>query len=353
MVTPEKVLFQKGYGHADLESKRPFSPNTLLNIGSISKTVIGVALVQLVEEGKLSWDTDINTILPFPVRNPRFPDAPITVKHLATHSSGIEDTKAYGNGCYVLVEPMPKDLTAIPKSDRKELKAIRNNKMRPTADFLQDYLVPGRDHFKKKNFNAYSPGSRYAYTNIGAALAALVVEKVNGQEYRSYTTEQIFKPLGMTSTGRRFEDIDMDKHTTSYYRNGVPVPKYTLITYADGGVLSSCEDLATYLQQMMRAHFKTSYFLSPNASKTLLEVQFEDEEEGERSGTFWEINSKDKIGHNGGNPGIFTYIQFDPKTKVGLVFVTNTSAYQDPVAINGFKKIWLTMLNHSQKASIH
>ena len=142
MVNADQVLFQQGLGHADIATNRPFEPTTILNIGSISKTFIGVALMQLADEGKLNLDSDINKYLPFPVRNPRFPDTPITIRHLATHTSGIADTKNYGDKCYVLVDPMPADLKAIPKEDRKELKSIRNNQLRPVEDLLKDYLLP-------------------------------------------------------------------------------------------------------------------------------------------------------------------------------------------------------------------
>ena len=94
IVVDGKLIWAKGYGAADREASKPFTADTVMNIGSISKTFTGVALMRAVEEGKLSLDDDVSMHLPFPVRNPRFPDDPITLRQLATHTSGIVDRDA-------------------------------------------------------------------------------------------------------------------------------------------------------------------------------------------------------------------------------------------------------------------
>ena len=86
IVTSGGVLFQKGYGYADIETKIPYTKETLQNIGSISKTFIGISLMQLVEENRIRLEDDINRYLPFKVVNPHFPTEPILIRHLArTH----------------------------------------------------------------------------------------------------------------------------------------------------------------------------------------------------------------------------------------------------------------------------
>ena len=86
IVNSEGVLYQKGFGHSDIETSKPFTVHSLQNIGSISKTLTGISLMQLQEQGKLSLDTPINDILPFKIVNPHCPDIPITIKHLASHT---------------------------------------------------------------------------------------------------------------------------------------------------------------------------------------------------------------------------------------------------------------------------
>ena len=100
IILNNKVVWTKGYGFADKANATPFTTNTIMNIGSISKTVTGVALMRAVQDGKLSLDEDINVNLPFKVINPFFPKEKITLRHLATHTSGITDRWSVYEGTY-------------------------------------------------------------------------------------------------------------------------------------------------------------------------------------------------------------------------------------------------------------
>ena len=91
VIVDRQVVWMKGYGFADRARARPFTPNTIMNVGSIAKPFVGVAMMRAVHEGKLSLDEDINTYLPFRVVNPHHPNERITLRHLATHSSSITD----------------------------------------------------------------------------------------------------------------------------------------------------------------------------------------------------------------------------------------------------------------------
>jgi CubicO group peptidase (beta-lactamase class C family) len=91
IIVDKKVAWMKGYGFADRERAVPYTPDMVMNIGSISKTFTGVALMSAVEDGKFSLDEDINSYLPFKVVNPHYSDEKITLRRLATHTSGITD----------------------------------------------------------------------------------------------------------------------------------------------------------------------------------------------------------------------------------------------------------------------
>lgn len=91
IIIDKKLAWTKGYGFADRENKIPFSPTTIMNIASISKTFTGFCIMKAVEEGKVDLDEDINHYLPFKIINPNFPDEKITLRHLATHTSGLAD----------------------------------------------------------------------------------------------------------------------------------------------------------------------------------------------------------------------------------------------------------------------
>jgi len=82
--TKDSILYQKGFGYSDIKNKKPYTVNSVQIIASITKTFIGVALMKAVEDGKIGLDDDINDILPYRVSNPKFPNTPITIRHLAS-----------------------------------------------------------------------------------------------------------------------------------------------------------------------------------------------------------------------------------------------------------------------------
>ena len=115
---------------------RPFTPNTIMNVGSIAKPFTGVAMMRAVQEGKLSLDEDINTYLPFRVVNPHRPDEMITLRHLATHTSGITDRWEVYAGAYHYGGDSPE----------------------PLGRFLEQYFAPNGRHYSRDNFLDASPG---------------------------------------------------------------------------------------------------------------------------------------------------------------------------------------------------
>ena len=345
IVNPEGIVYEDGFGYANLEKKTKFTPQTIENIGSVSKTLIGVSIMQLVDAGKLTLETKINDILPFKVVHPRFPHQEITVWQLATHTAGIVDGDQYNQQCYVLLE----DFVAggQRKDEKQYFRRIKKNVERPMRDFLADYLVPKGKHYKKKNFNKYAPGTHYAYTNIGATLAALVVEIVAQEPYSDYTKKHILEPLKMHNSGWKLSEIDKGKEAMLYFKDHLPMPKYTLITYPDGGLLSNCHDMSLYLQKMMNCHAGLNSFLQPSSVSEMMKTQFKAERE--QSGIFWDVARNGRIGHTGGDPGIFTIMQFDPETKTGYVFLTNIAGFDDQEMLIDFRKIWKAMAKYGAK----
>ena len=162
IVRDNQVAFEKGYGYADFEARQPVDPkHTLFRVASNSKMFIWTAVMQLVEEGKLDLHTDVNRYLKGVQIPATFPE-PVTLEHLMTHTAGFED-KIIG------------------------LFARTPDRMRPLADLMKNDM-PRR---------IFPPGKVTAYSNYGAALAALVVEQVAGVPYEEYLKTRILDPLGM------------------------------------------------------------------------------------------------------------------------------------------------------------
>ncbi|MHB1327264.1 MAG: serine hydrolase domain-containing protein, partial [Gemmatimonadales bacterium] len=194
IVKSGQVAWSRGYGWADIGAGRRMDPaRTIQNIGSISKTVTGTAVMQLVERNQLDLDEDVARYLPFSVRHPAYPNIPITCRLLLTHRSGIIDGEAYGAG-YACADPS----TAL-------------------GDWLRDYLTPTGRHFKTEdNFGTWEPGTTWRYCNVAFGLLGHIVEQVSGEPFRDYTKKHIFAPLGLRNAGWHWADIDPASHATGY-----------------------------------------------------------------------------------------------------------------------------------------
>lgn len=167
VVKDGQVLFARGYGFSDVEKRTPVDPaTTLFRIGSTSKLFTWTALMQLVEQGKVDLDKDVNTYLDFKIGN-KF-GKPITLRQIMTHSAGFEESLKY-----ILVP------------DAKNL---------PKLGDLMKNDIPGV---------VYPPGDIIAYSNYSTALAGYVVERVSGIPFDDYIEKNIYAPLGMTRASFR------------------------------------------------------------------------------------------------------------------------------------------------------
>ncbi len=338
MVHKDSVLYQKGFGYADLSSKKPFKTTTVQNIGSTSKTFIGVALMKLVDQGKIDLDDAINTYLPFRVFNPSFPNEPITIRHLATHTSGIRDTPSvYDLKSYYIdtnFQKTPISKKGLSFEEKIFLSKTVKNRPQSLSDYLQSVLEENGALFSKRNFYRSAPGAAYEYTNIGAALAAYIVEVVSEKPYAEFTRDEILIPLKMTATGWFYKDVEMEDFATRYTgKNHIAVPFYELTTYPDGGLKSSVADMALYLQEMIRGFYGEGSLLSKESYSVLFKNQLQVPSK-ERSGIFWDVfgsEGEGDIGHAGSDPGIETFMYFKPETKIGKILFVNTGHYKEDI----------------------
>ena len=163
MVVDNKLFFAKGYGYADVEAKKPVDPDaTMFRIGSVSKLFTWTAVMQLVEQGKLDLDADINQYLTefkIPTTYPQ----PITLKNLLTHTPGFED-QVIG-----LFAHDPDEISPLGQLLARDLPA----RVRP-------------------------PGELASYSNHGTALAGYIVPEVSGVPWEDYIEQNLLKPLGWT-----------------------------------------------------------------------------------------------------------------------------------------------------------
>jgi CubicO group peptidase (beta-lactamase class C family) len=237
VVKDGKILTSRGYGHADIASKRPVDPaTTMYRPGSVSKLVTWTAVMQLVEQGKVDLDQDVNTYLDYklPPREGR----PVTLRNLMTHTAGFEEC------IRGLIIPDQVDFQTIGASLKR--------------------WVPDR---------VYAPGKVPAYSNYGASLAGYIVERVSGMPFDAYVDAHIFQPLGMkhsTFTQPLPERFKADIATT--YETASAPPKYfELISMAPAGSLSaSAEDMGRFMiAHLNEGRYNDAQILQPATARMM------------------------------------------------------------------------------------
>jgi CubicO group peptidase (beta-lactamase class C family) len=340
----EGVLFTAGYGWADIEQSWPMTPQTVMNIASISKTVTATAVLQLAERRLIDLDTDVNEYLPFSVRHPEFPDTPITARQLLTHTAGIEDWDAY-DASYACGDP-----------------AVS------LADWIRGYFEPGGQYFAPENFLSTGPGEGYSYSNLGFGLLGYLVEVVSGEPFADFIRANIFEPLSMDETGWYLADIEPARHATPYAwiepgdtldnplfaeRNGefiedggfVAFCPYSFFNIPDGLVRTSVEQLTRFGAAWLGGgEFSGARVLDSATVAETLSPQVEAALVGTdrfAQGLAWRQRLDLEFGvvwsHSGGDPGVRTILLFSPEEGRGVAVFANRAARVGPIV----ERLWL------------
>jgi CubicO group peptidase (beta-lactamase class C family) len=321
----------KGYGLADPETGRTVTPETMFTIASTSKTMTATALMTLYEKGKFGLDDDINQYLPFEVRNPNFPNVPITFRMLLSHTSSIHDSNVYIE--YYTLQQKP----VLPDS--------------PIAlgDYLKDYLsTAGKLYTAQDSFTKDAPGTKYEYSNTGFGLVGYLTERISGMPYSEYCTQAIFEPLGMEHTAWHFKDVDTDLMAVPYgYNNLLRQLKrygfYGYPTYPDGALKTSVNDFARFLSVFINEGktFEGDVFLQTETVTEMLAFQsYPGIPLNESVGLAWHWDGSD-YNHNGNDPGITSFVYFNPDTDEGIIYFSNGG---DMLNVPGFVREVLFMI---------
>ena len=204
----DKVIFEKSYGSANLEWKIPNDADTKFKIGSVTKTFTDMLAFQQIEKGKLRLDGRISDYLP---DYPKSQGEQITIHQLMTHTSGLPDYEEF------------------------------------IADYSQYYAHEKILALFDSLPLEFTPGTKFKYTNSGAFLLGVILEKITGKTYEQLLNENILHPLGLKNTGYDHNTLVLEKRAAGYMVFG-PQPlqdQYTdfSIPFAVYGMYSTCEDL--------------------------------------------------------------------------------------------------------------
>jgi CubicO group peptidase (beta-lactamase class C family) len=223
-----EVVYARGFGFRDVERGLAATPRTVYGIGSVTKSFTAIAVLKLVEEGKLSLDDEVSKYVPLRLEAR---GRPIRIHHLLTHSSGIP-ALAYAEA--FIRSQLGLDGTWLPVAKAEDV-----------ISFMSDYA--GWVHAE--------PGTRYFYLNEGYVLLGYVVSKVSGTRYEDFVRKYILRPLGMSRTYFEEAEVSADQDVATPYivdREGRYVrSRFPYGITADGGLLSNCEDMARYVSMLI------------------------------------------------------------------------------------------------------
>ncbi len=342
LINKDDVLFEKGYGVANVELQIPFTKETVMPIASITKTLAGVSLMKAVELGKLSLDDPINQHLDFDVKNPHHPKKDILVRHIATHTSTLKYTEWYEHS-YVMAEKSP-DYSVqykgkLKKEWKKKIDRYNANVSMSMGQFVKSIYTTDGKWYASDNFLDQAPGTTFAYCNENAALAALVIENATGIAYKDFVKQHIIDPLQMKKSSWDLANYSVEEKG-KLYEDENPIPDYNLITYPDGGFVTSLSEFTTYFHSILKGHYGESNILTAESYTTMTNPQFSEEDQS--TGIFWEIGDG-MMGHSGGDPGVNTFAFFDEQSSYGYILFFK----------NGFSRAMINTIIEVKKATAH
>src|SRR5262245_41806191 len=288
VVKRDALVFAKGYGFSDIAAKRPFSADaTLVRPGSISKLFTAIAVMQLVDAGRLDLDRDVNGYIDFSVPVPQA-GVPITLRRLLTHRAGFEE----------------------------HLKGLfsTNREPEPLGRWLARNL-PQR---------LFPKGDVEAYSNYGVALAGYIVERASGEPFASYVQRHILDPLDMRrSTFQQPLPDALAPLMAKGYRaaNSPPLPFFETIAMAPSGALSATgADMGRFMRALLGGGALDGVRILPEASLEAMMAPSNPTPAGYLGLAFFgtKVAGQDAIGHDGATMTFFSSLTLFPKHGVGI-----------------------------------
>jgi CubicO group peptidase (beta-lactamase class C family) len=288
LVTEHQLRWAKGFGYADLENSVRATEHTVYRLASISKTITAVAVLQLVERGKLDLDAPIQRYCP------AFPEKPwpITARHLLGHTSGIRHYKR------------PEEITSTRHYTR-------------IVDALEIFKDDPLEH---------EPGARFTYTTYGYTVLGCAIEGASGMSYMDYVRENIFRPAGMDRA--RDDDVfALIPHRAQGYRR-TPSGEWQNSPLADtsnkipgGGLCSTVLDLARFAIALQQGK------LLRRETLALMWTRQRTRDGGETSyGLGWSVSEyrgRREVFHTGGQPRVSTVLYMRPDDRLAVVLMSN------------------------------
>ena len=296
----DSILHINAYGLADIESNTPVnSSSSIFGVGSISKTFVATAIMQLHEDGKIELDRDVNSYLTSFQLEYKFNDS-ITVRHLLTHTAGFDDRN-------------------IGASVRNEKDVIT------LAQYLKKRMPP----------QIRPSGKVITYSNHGYALLGLIVEEVSGIPFYEYISQKILKPLEMDYSGFKRQAELKENYVTSYLQKGeqlIPYKPDFELYYPAGALSTTASDMGHFISMFLNnGNYKGFQILD---STTIAKMYHSPFRHYEKSVYGWLFGFPESdwygmklYGHGGAVQGFASQLSLLPEKNIGLFISANSSSY--------------------------
>ena len=293
-----KPVFRKAYGMADVTKGVTMTPDMSLRLGSITKQFTAVAILMLVEEGKLAVSDDITKFFPdYPVKGKK-----ISIEHLLTHTSGI-----------------------VSYTGKPDFRA------QSTKDVTVAQMI---DYFKNDPLE-FEPGTRYRYNNSAYFLLGAVIEKLSGMPYAKFVEQRIFVPLGMTQSAYEGYERTPTTRALGHTRNEKGFAAASQLSmsqpYAAGSLVSTVDDLARWDAAISQGKLlKAASWKQAFTAYKLADGKSTDYGYGWDIGT---LQGAPSIAHGGGINGFSTFAIRLPEQKVYVAVLTNSESGITPASL--------------------
>jgi CubicO group peptidase (beta-lactamase class C family) len=321
LVRSDGVEWTGGIGLADRDRKTPVTEDTHFRVGSISKTFVAMALVQLYEDGMIDFNAPLREVAPeVGVENPWEDTHPIRILNVLQHTAGFDDM--HFNERYNLTDPP----------------------LMPLADELK--INP---HSRRAR---WPPGTRMSYSNPGYGVIGYLVEKIAGEPYEEYIDREIFAPLKMYTSSFRLTHGDEQLLAQGYDgRTGPPVGFPQIYLRPSGNLHSSPKEMARFIQMLLNwgelgeaAVVDPEYLGQMESPRTTL-AAVRGLKNGYGNAIFSTLTLPYRvIGHNGGIDGFLSDFAYSPSRDVGYVILLNSTAAEAGAAINRLSSIAIRYL---------
>ena len=307
IVRGPETIYAKGFGLADAERERPVSLRTVFRIGSISKTMTAIGLMQLWEQGLFGLDDPVNAYLKsYDVRQPDRTAPQVTFRHMLTHTSGLGELR----GVTDLFRPVI-GLGAKPG--------------KPT-------LAPA-EYYPKGLRTAVRPGTKWAYSNHAFNTLGQLVEDISGERLAAYMKYQVFEPLGMESTDYLLSERVREALAQGYnFSRGrlKPVDYLEITVRGAGSVFSTVEDMCRYVAALLAGGANEhGRVLKRETLSLMMEPHYRLDDRLPAMGFAFLLDDFDgytMTSHDGGWPGFLSSMLLCPAEEVGIVAFVNASS---------------------------